>query len=82
MLGDYKIDVTFYTKEYGVVEKPTDSGRYGAVVKITAEDGHEYVRFRTLYKTKHRMMLSFNKAGIVVPNSRDSHLKQLCADGG
>ena len=60
LLGDYKIDVTFYTKEYEIVEKPTDSGRYGAVVKITAEDGHEYVRFRTLYKTKHRMTLSFN----------------------
>ena len=51
MLGDYRIDVTFYSKDYDVVEYPATPGRYGAVVKITAEDGLEYIRFRTLYKT-------------------------------
>ncbi len=50
LLGDYKIDTTFYNEDYEVVEEPTDTGRYGAVVKVTAEDGHEYTRFRTLYR--------------------------------
>jgi len=54
-LGDYEIDVTFYSKDYEVVEKPTEAGRYGAVVKITAEDGREYTRFRTLYKLPQAM---------------------------
>jgi CubicO group peptidase (beta-lactamase class C family) len=59
LLGDYEIDVTFYSKDYEVAEKPTATGRYGAVVKITAEDGREYTRFRTLYKTPQPMSLSF-----------------------
>lgn len=50
-LGDYEIDVTFYSKDYAEVEKPAAPGRYGAVVKITAEDGREYTRFRTLYNS-------------------------------
>ncbi|MHC4356332.1 MAG: FG-GAP repeat domain-containing protein, partial [Planctomycetota bacterium] len=58
-LGDYKIDVTYYSKDYEVVKEPKDAGRYGAVVKITAEDGREYTRFRTLYKTPGAMWLSF-----------------------
>ncbi len=58
LLGNYNIDVTFYSQDYEVAEKPTATGRYGAVVKITAEDGREYTRFRTLYKTPQRMSLS------------------------
>ena len=50
-LGDYKVDITFYNRDHEVVDEPTVSGRYGAVVKITAEDGRVYTRFRTLYKT-------------------------------
>ena len=60
LLGDYKVDVTFYSKEYEIVDKPTDTGRYGAIVTITAEDGLEYVRFRTLYKTPDRLSLRFS----------------------
>jgi len=60
LLGDYQIDVTFYNNAYDVVEKPETAGRYGAVVKITAADGREYTRFRTLYKTLQRMSL-FNR---------------------
>ena len=56
-LGDYDIDVTFYNKDHEVVDEPTDAGRYGAVVKIKAEDGHVYTRFRTLYKTPSRQRL-------------------------
>ena len=39
MLGEYEFDVTYYSEYYEVVEKPSESGRYGAVVKIEAEDG-------------------------------------------
>jgi CubicO group peptidase (beta-lactamase class C family) len=54
LLGDYTIDVTYYSKDYEVVEKPTDLGRYGAVATITAKDGHEYTRYRTIYHSaKH-----------------------------
>lgn len=51
LLGDYKIDVTFYDKNHAMVDQPTDAGRYGAAMKIKAEDGRVYTRFRTLYKT-------------------------------
>lgn len=51
LLGDYEIDVTFYNKDYELVDGPTEAGRYGAVVKIKAEDGRVYTRFRTLYRT-------------------------------
>ncbi len=61
LLGDYKLDVTFYDKEYEVVEKPAAAGRYGAVVKITAEDGRQYTRFRTLYRTPYPMKFSFGR---------------------
>ncbi len=56
-LGDYEIDVTFYNRDYKIVDEPSNAGRYGAVVKITAEDGHVYTRFRTLYKTPTRQQL-------------------------
>lgn len=57
LLGDYEIDVTFYNKDYQVVDEPTTPGRYGAVVKIKAQDGRVYTRFRTLYKTPKRQQL-------------------------
>jgi len=60
-IGDYTFDVTFYSKDYEVVEKPTATGRYGAVVKITAEDGRHYTRYRTLFRTPERMWLSFKQ---------------------
>jgi CubicO group peptidase (beta-lactamase class C family) len=59
MLGDYKIETTFYRWDYEVVEKPTGPGRYGAIVRITAEDGQTYTRFRTLYKTAERVYFDF-----------------------
>ena len=58
-LGDYDVDVTFYSKDYQVVQAPSDPGRYGAVVKITAEDGAQYTRFRTLYKSPTRFSFMF-----------------------
>jgi CubicO group peptidase (beta-lactamase class C family) len=58
-LGNYEIEVTFYSKAQAVVEKATTSERYGAVVRITAEDGRVYTRFRTLYKTPQPMWLSW-----------------------
>ncbi len=50
LLGEYKIDVVFYSKDYEIVETAVEPGRYGAVVKITAQDGVEYIRYRTLFK--------------------------------
>jgi CubicO group peptidase (beta-lactamase class C family) len=60
-IGDYTFEVTFYSKDYEVVKKPTATGRYGAAVKITAEDGRNYTRFRTLFRIPQRMWLSFNQ---------------------
>ncbi len=56
-LGDYKIDSTFYNSDFELVDEPSAAGRYGAVVKITAEDGRVYTRFRTLYKTPTRQQI-------------------------
>jgi len=54
LLGDYTLDVTYYSKDFKVVDEPAKLGRYGAIVTITAEDGHEYTRYRTLYHSaKH-----------------------------
>ena len=50
LLGEYEISVVFYSKSYEVVQTAVDFGRYGAVVKITAQDGVEYVRYKTLFK--------------------------------
>ena len=41
LLGNYKIDVVFYSKDFKIVDTAKDLGRYGAVVKITAQDGIE-----------------------------------------
>ena len=57
LLGDYEIDVTFYSRDYEVVDEATTAGRYGAVVRIKAEDGRVYTRFRTLYKSPRRLSL-------------------------
>ena len=61
LLGDYEIESTFYSASYEIVSKPDEPGRYGAVVKITAEDGTQYTRFRTLYKTPRRLSLFFGR---------------------
>tara|TARA_B100001029_G_C15057399_1_gene455503 strand:- start:171 stop:1763 length:1593 start_codon:yes stop_codon:yes gene_type:complete len=50
LLGNYKIDVVFYSKDFKIVDTAKDLGRYGAVVKITAQDGIEYIRYRTLFR--------------------------------
>ena len=60
-IGDYTFDVTFYNKNYVVVEKPSEAGRYGAVVKIKAEDGSTYTRFRTLHKSPQRLGLFYDQ---------------------
>ena len=60
-LGDYTIDATFYSKDYQVVDSPTELGRYGAVVKITAADGVEYTRLRTLYKSPDTLKTAFSE---------------------
>ena len=59
-LGDYDIDVTFYSRDYDVVDAPKEPGRYGAIVKITAEDGVVYTRFRTLYKSPRALNFVFD----------------------
>jgi CubicO group peptidase (beta-lactamase class C family) len=59
LLGDYKIEATFYSDNYEIVQKPTKPGRYGAIVKITAEDGTTFTRYRTLYKTPKRVSMFF-----------------------
>jgi hypothetical protein len=60
-IGDYAFGVTFYDKNHVVVEKPSAAGRYGAVVKIKAEDGFTYTRFRTLYKSPERLGLFYDQ---------------------
>ena len=34
LLGEYKISVVFYSKNYEIVETAVEPGRYGAVVKL------------------------------------------------
>ena len=69
LLGDYKIESTWYSSDYEVVERPKKPGRYGAVVKITAEDGTEFTRYRTLFRTPQPASLFFGslKGGIKLP---------------
>lgn len=50
LLGDYKIDVTYYDPNYTKVENSTYPGRYGAVIEITPEKGGKLTRYRTLCK--------------------------------
>ena len=60
-IGDYTFEVTFYDRDYVVVEEPSAAGRYGAVVKIKAEDGSTYTRLRTLYKSPQRLGLFYDQ---------------------
>lgn len=53
LLGKYRIQSDYYDSGYQRLDRPKSAGRYGAVVKITAEDGQVYTRFRTLYKTPY-----------------------------
>ncbi|MEC9091575.1 MAG: hypothetical protein VX438_02630, partial [Planctomycetota bacterium] len=55
LLGNYRIQTHFYGSDYREVKQPSRAGRYGAVIKIHAEDGKTYTRFRTLYKTPYRL---------------------------
>jgi CubicO group peptidase (beta-lactamase class C family) len=52
LLGDYKIDVTYYDPNYTKVENSTYPGRYGAVIEITSEKGPKLVRYRTICKLR------------------------------
>jgi CubicO group peptidase (beta-lactamase class C family) len=50
LIGPYAIDVTFYDNDGRVVTTADKPGRYGAVVKVRADDGRSYTRFRTLFR--------------------------------
>ncbi len=51
LIGNYTLKVTWYDKDYHIVTKADDVGRYGAVVEITGADGKRYYRFITLYRS-------------------------------
>ncbi|MEI7833963.1 MAG: prolyl oligopeptidase family serine peptidase [bacterium] len=49
LIGNYTLKVTWYDKDYHIVTKADDVGRYGAVVEIKGADGKKFYRFITLY---------------------------------
>lgn len=51
IIGDYRLQVTYYDKDFQLVTKPNKPGRYGAVVEITGENGDVTHRYITLYHT-------------------------------
>ena len=51
LIGPYRIELTCYDSDYRAVTNAEKPGRYGAVVKIRAEDGRTYTRLRTLFRT-------------------------------
>lgn len=51
LVGSYRLDITFYDKDYNCVTKAEEPGRYGAVVMITTKSGRPQRRFVTLYRT-------------------------------
>lgn len=48
--GEYRIEPTFYDRDYNVVTRAETPGRYGAVIRIHTPDGRTLVRYRTLYR--------------------------------
>ncbi len=50
VLGPYRIETTFYDKDYQVVTRAAEPGRYGAVLKVIPETGRPLRRFLTLYR--------------------------------
>ncbi|MFH1573206.1 MAG: serine hydrolase domain-containing protein [Acidobacteriota bacterium] len=51
LIGPYTIETTFYDRDYTIVTQALEPGRYGAVVKVTPEDGgRPFYRFRTLFR--------------------------------
>ncbi|NQU42306.1 hypothetical protein HQ520_03415 [bacterium] len=49
-IGQYDIDVQYYDAAHQPVKIAQKPGRYGAVVKVTAEDGRLFTRYRTLFR--------------------------------
>ena len=51
LIGPYTIGVTYYDKDYNVVQKAETPGRYGAVVSVKPlRGGPTVTRFRTLFR--------------------------------
>lgn len=50
LLGHYRIETTFYDRNYARVESAKSPGRYGAVLDIKPDSGPSYRRFLTLFR--------------------------------
>lgn len=50
LIGPYVLTPVFYDAQYNLVKSAQKPGRYGAVVRITADDGKTYTRFATLFR--------------------------------
>jgi hypothetical protein len=50
VLGQTRVETTFYNEKFEEVKKADTPGRYGAVVRITLGDGTNLTRFITLYR--------------------------------
>jgi len=50
LIGPYTLTPMFFDSQYNVVKSAAKPGRYGAVVRIQADDGKNYTRFATLFR--------------------------------
>lgn len=55
LAGSYKKEITYYDAAGNPVTKAEKPGRYGAVAKITLEDGQVLWRFQTLFRTAEKI---------------------------
>jgi predicted esterase len=50
LIGPYALTPVFFDSQFNVVKSAQKAGRYGAVVRIEADDGKTYTRFATLFR--------------------------------
>ena len=56
LIGPHTIETTFFDRDYNVVEKALEPGRYGAVIKVIPKDGSRpFRRFRTLFRSPEEL---------------------------
>ena len=67
LIGPYRIDTTFYDKDYNVVTKAKAPGRYGAVAEVVTADGRKFRRFITLFRRPDTLSWWDTKVSLELP---------------
>ncbi|MEI7834319.1 MAG: prolyl oligopeptidase family serine peptidase, partial [bacterium] len=72
LIGEYEIKTSYYDRDYLLVTRATKPGRYGAVVKITGQEGQTHRRYITLYRQPGK--INWDKADLKLTSELPAEL--------